>query len=100
MPAGSALIAGLVGLMVLVGLGWRKIAFGFVCLGALLGPLIPLTQFPGLVSPDRYLLLAWWVYDDIQRRKVGSRIWVVVALLTGLFGTFVYALVRVGDRPT
>jgi hypothetical protein len=46
-----------------------------------------------------HLLLAWWVNDDVKRRKVGSRIWVVVALFTGLLGTFVYAVVRIGDRP-
>ena len=46
-----------------------------------------------------HLLLAVWVWGDIKRRKMGSRIWVVVALVTGLLGTFVYALVRIGDRP-
>lgn len=46
-----------------------------------------------------HLLLAWWVHDDIKRRRIGSRIWVVMALVTGLIGTFVYAVVRLGDRP-
>lgn len=46
-----------------------------------------------------HLLLAYWVNSDIKQRKVGSRVWIVVALLSGLLGTFVYALVRMGDRP-
>lgn len=47
-----------------------------------------------------HLLLAWWVSDDIRRRKTGSRVWTVIVLITGLFGAGVYALVRLGDRPT
>lgn len=47
-----------------------------------------------------HLLLAWWVSDDIRRRKMGSRVWTVIVLITGLFGAGVYALVRLGDRPT
>ncbi|MDP2990611.1 MAG: hypothetical protein Q8O57_08615, partial [Kiritimatiellota bacterium] len=56
----GVLIAGLGGLALLVGLSWRKIVFGLAGLCALLGPLVTLTQFPGLVSPNRYLLLVWW----------------------------------------
>ncbi|MCX6993626.1 MAG: hypothetical protein NT011_10860 [Kiritimatiellaeota bacterium] len=56
----GVMIAGLLGLMLLVGLSWRKIVFGLVGLCALLGPLVPLTQFPGLVSPGRYLFVVWW----------------------------------------
>lgn len=46
-----------------------------------------------------HLLAAFWVYGDILRRKTGSRIWVVLALLTGLLGTLVYAVIRAGDKP-
>ncbi len=44
-----------------------------------------------------HILVSVWVYQDIRRRKSGSGIWIVVALLTGLFGALVYAIVRVGD---
>ena len=44
-----------------------------------------------------HVLVAVWVYQDIQRRKHGSGIWIVIALLTGLLGVLVYAVVRIGD---
>jgi Flp pilus assembly protein TadB len=44
-----------------------------------------------------HILLAVWVYQDIRKRNTGSGIWIVVALLAGLFGTLVYAMVRLGD---
>lgn len=44
-----------------------------------------------------HLLTAIWVYQDIRKRGVGSGIWIVIALLTGLLGTLVYAVVRLGD---
>jgi hypothetical protein len=46
-----------------------------------------------------HILTAVWVYQDIKIRHVGSGIWVVIALLTGLLGAFVYAVVRLGDTP-
>ncbi len=60
------------------------------------GPLCPVFMLFCLVVN---VLLAFWVSRDIQQRKMGSRIWIAIALLTGLFGMFVYALVRIGDRP-
>ena len=44
-----------------------------------------------------HILVAVWVYQDIRKRNVGSGIWIVVALLTGLLGALVYAIVRLGD---
>ena len=44
-----------------------------------------------------HILCAVWVYQDIRRRAVGSGIWIVIALLTGLLGTLVYAVVRLGE---
>ena len=44
-----------------------------------------------------HILLAIWVYRDIANRKSGSGIWIVIALLAGLLGTLVYAVVRLGD---
>ena len=44
-----------------------------------------------------HILCAVWVYQDIRRRAGGSGIWIVIALLTGLLGTLVYAVVRLGD---
>ncbi|MFH1969995.1 MAG: hypothetical protein ABIJ53_06720 [Verrucomicrobiota bacterium] len=88
----GVMIAGLGGLALLVGLGWRKIAFGLVGLFALLGPLAPLTLFPGLVSPNRYLLVVWWGMATacaliMERLSCGHRwrghswqVWVALAL--------------------
>jgi hypothetical protein len=45
-----------------------------------------------------HLLLAVWVYQDIRKRNAGSGIWIVVTLLTGLFGAAVYALARLGEK--
>ena len=44
-----------------------------------------------------HILVAVWVYQDIRQRNSGSGIWIVVALLTGLLGVLVYAIVRLGD---
>jgi len=44
-----------------------------------------------------HILMTIWVYQDIRKRNAGSGIWIVVALLTGLLGTLVYAVVRLGD---
>jgi len=44
-----------------------------------------------------HILVAVWVYQDIQKRKAGSGIWIVIALLAGLLGVLVYAIVRLGD---
>ena len=45
-----------------------------------------------------HILCAVWVYQDIRRRAGGSGIWIVIALLTGLLGTLVYAVVRLGEN--
>lgn len=50
-----------------------------------------------LVCGVIHLLAATWVYQDIKRRNSGSGIWIALALLAGLCGTAVYALVRIGD---
>jgi hypothetical protein len=42
------------------------------------------------------ILCAIWVYQDIQKRSSESGIWIVIALLAGLIGTLVYAVVRLG----
>jgi len=44
-----------------------------------------------------HVLVAVWVYQDLRRRNAGSGIWIVIALLAGLFGALVYAVVRLGD---
>jgi len=43
------------------------------------------------------ILVAVWVYMDIRQLGRGSGLWIVIALLTGLLGTLVYAVVRLGD---
>jgi uncharacterized membrane protein (DUF106 family) len=44
-----------------------------------------------------HILVAVWVYQDIRTRGTGSGIWIVIALLAGLLGALVYAVVRLGD---
>ena len=44
-----------------------------------------------------HVLTAVWVYGDIKARKCGSWMWVAIAILAGLLGTLVYAVVRIGD---
>ena len=44
-----------------------------------------------------HILVAVWVYQDIRRRNAGSGIWIVIALVAGLLGVLVYAVVRLGD---
>jgi len=44
-----------------------------------------------------HILVAVWVYKDIRARECGSGIWIAIALLAGLFGALVYAVVRLGD---
>ncbi|MFA5043512.1 MAG: hypothetical protein WC381_01150 [Kiritimatiellia bacterium] len=90
------MISGLLGLLWLIGLNWRKIVFALVGLGVLLGPLAPLTSFPGIVSPDRYLLAAWWGMTAVcvlimERLSCGHRwrawaalaLWAAVSLAAG-----------------
>ena len=43
-----------------------------------------------------HILTAVWVYQDIKRTKI-SGIWIVIALLAGLLGTLVYAVVRLPE---
>ncbi len=44
-----------------------------------------------------HILLTVWVYKDIRQRNSGSGIWIVIVLLTGLFGVLPYAIVRLGE---
>ena len=43
------------------------------------------------------LLAAIWVYLDIRKRNAGSGIWIVITFFTGLFGSLIYCLIRLGD---
>jgi hypothetical protein len=44
-----------------------------------------------------HILTAVWVFQDIRARGAGSGLWIVIALLAGLLGVLVYAVVRLGD---
>jgi len=44
-----------------------------------------------------HILVAVWIYKDIRQRNAGSGIWIVIALVAGLLGALVYAVVRLGD---
>ena len=43
------------------------------------------------------ILCSVWVYQDIQKKSHESGIWIIIALLAGLIGTLVYAVIRIGD---
>ena len=45
-----------------------------------------------------HILLAFWVFTDIRKRGEGHGVFIVIALLAGVPGTILYALVRIGDR--
>lgn len=52
-----------------------------------------------LVLLALHILLAVWVYGDMQKRGVSGRnIFVVLVLLAGIPMSILYALVRIGDR--
>ena len=50
-----------------------------------------------LICAVVHILVAVWVYMDIRQLNRGSGLWIVIALLTGLLGALVYAVVRIGD---
>jgi hypothetical protein len=50
-----------------------------------------------LICAVVHILVAVWVYMDIRQLNRGSGIWIVIALLTGLMGALVYAIVRLGN---
>ena len=50
-----------------------------------------------LICAVVHILVAIWVYMDIRQLNRGSGIWIIIALLAGLLGALVYAVVRLGD---
>jgi hypothetical protein len=50
-----------------------------------------------LVCAVVHILAAIWVFQDIRARGAGSGLWIVIALLAGLLGVLVYAVIRLGD---
>ncbi len=50
-----------------------------------------------LICAVIHILVAIWVYMDIRQLNRGSGIWIIIALLAGLLGALVYAIVRLGD---
>jgi len=51
-----------------------------------------------LICAIVHILVAIWIYTDIRQLNRGSGIWIVIALLAGLLGALVYAVVRLGDN--
>ena len=45
-----------------------------------------------------HILLAVWVYKDIRNKDSESGIWIIIALVAGLPGVAVYAIVRLGNK--
>ncbi|UCG58674.1 MAG: hypothetical protein JSU70_04005 [Phycisphaerales bacterium] len=75
-------------------MGKRKMEMAHMAKGPKFGPHCKPLLLLMLVV---HILVAVWVYQDIRQRNCGSGIWIAIALLTGLLGTLVYAVVRVGD---
>lgn len=46
-----------------------------------------------------HVILTIWAYKDTRKRNVDGGVWIVLTLLTGFLGAFLYALVRITDRP-
>ena len=46
------------------------------------------------------ILLAVWVFTDIRKRGEGHGIFIALALIAGIPGAILYALVRIGDKKT
>ena len=59
---------------------------GFVCLIVLIGIIVR-------------ILATIWLCGDLSRRKTGSRLWIPIVILGGLFALLVYAVIRLGDKP-
>lgn len=47
-----------------------------------------------------HIMLAVWVYTDIRKRGEGHGLFIILALLAGIPGTILYALVRIGDKKS
>jgi hypothetical protein len=45
-----------------------------------------------------HILTAVWVGVDIRARRCGGWLWLPIVIMTGLLGTLVYAIVRIGDN--
>ena len=56
------------------------------------GPLLVL-----LLILVTHILLTVWVCKDMREQKIGRALWVPIALLTGVFGAILYAIVRNAD---
>ena len=57
----------------------------------------PICVLLGMMCVVVHILVAIWVFQDIRTRGTGSGIWIVIALIAGLLGALVYAVVRLGD---
>ena len=44
-----------------------------------------------------HVLLTVWVYQDMRQRNAGSGLWIPIVLLSGFFGTLLYAVARLSD---
>jgi hypothetical protein len=44
-----------------------------------------------------HIILTVWVFRDMHEQKIGRALWVPIVLLTGVFGSILYAIVRHAD---
>lgn len=68
------------------GLEWFFVGAGLLCL-------LPIVWF--VVS----ILLCVWVYRDAESRGMGGVLWLIVVIITGIFGLIIYLIVRKEKRP-
>src|SRR3989442_8419688 len=61
----------------------------------LVGPAICALLIVGFIIS---LLIAIWVYRDAESRGMSGVLWLLVVLVAGVIGLFIYFLVR-GDHP-
>ena len=66
------------------------------CKGRMIGHAVFCFMFM-LVMFLIHILLTIWVFMDTRKRNA-SGLWVVITLLSGFMGAFLYALVRIGDK--
>ena len=64
--------------------------------GRVIGHMIFCLMFM-MVMAVAHILLTVWVFVDTRKRDA-SGLWIVITLLTGFMGAFLYALVRIGDK--
>ncbi|MCK4478023.1 PLDc N-terminal domain-containing protein [Candidatus Bathyarchaeota archaeon] len=46
------------------------------------------------------ILLCVWVYRDAESRGMNGTLWLIIVLITGIFGLIIYLIVRKDKSPS